>query len=68
MDRASEGLRFEGSPTIPADFDPSARGPLDRPTAIALIRRADELMEAGEPEHALALYGRTLGASDGRLV
>lgn len=64
MDRASEGLRFEGSPTVPAGFDPSAKGPLDRPTAIALIRRADELLEAGEPEHALALYGRTLGASD----
>jgi membrane associated rhomboid family serine protease len=37
---------------------------LDRPTAIALIRRADELMEASEPEHALALYSRTIGASD----
>jgi membrane associated rhomboid family serine protease len=64
MDRASEGLRFDGSPTVPAGFDPSVSGPLDRSTAIALIRQADELLEAGEPEHALALYGRTIGASD----
>ena len=64
MDRASEGLRFDGSPMVPAGFDPSVSGPLDRPTAIALIRQADELLEAGEPEHALALYGRTIGASD----
>ena len=64
MDRASEGLRFEGSTSLPPGFDPSVPGPLDRPTAIALIRRADELMEASEPEHALALYSRTIGASD----
>ena len=64
MDRASEGLRFEGSTALPPGFDPSVSGPLDRPTAIALIRRADELMEASEPEHALALYSRTIGASD----
>lgn len=64
MDRASEGLSFEGSPAVPPGFDPSVSGPLDRPTAIALIRQADELMEASEPEHALALYGRTIGASD----
>jgi len=64
MDRASEGLRFEGSTSLPPGFDPSVAGPLDRPTAIALIRHADELMEASEPEHALALYGRTIGASD----
>ena len=64
MDRASEGLRFEGSPTVPSGIDPSAAGPLDRPTAIALIRQADELMEASEPDGALALYGRTIGVPD----
>jgi membrane associated rhomboid family serine protease len=59
MDRASEGLRFEGSPNVPAGFDPPPPGPLDRPSAIALIRQADELMEASEPDQALALYSRT---------
>jgi rhomboid protease GluP len=64
MDRASEGLRFEDSPTLPTGFDPSAMGPLDRSTAIALIRQADGLMEESEPDQALALYGRTTGMAD----
>jgi membrane associated rhomboid family serine protease len=64
MDRASEGLRFEGSPNFPPGFDPASGGQVDRPTAIALIRQADELMEASEPDQALALYARTVGAPD----
>jgi membrane associated rhomboid family serine protease len=64
MDRASEGLRFEGSPNPPAGSGPSGMGPLDRPAAIALIRHADELMEASEPDQALELYSRTVDAPD----
>ena len=64
MDRASEGLRLEGSPNFPPGFDPASGGPVDRPTAIALIRQADELMEASEPDQALPLYARTVGAPD----
>ena len=62
MDRASEGLRFEGSQQ--SGFDPSGLGPPDRAGAIALIRQADELMEASEPDQALALYNRTIGVPD----
>jgi membrane associated rhomboid family serine protease len=64
MDRASEGLRFEGAPGNLPGFDPSAAGPVDRASAIALIRRADELMEASEPDQALALYSRTVAVPD----
>jgi membrane associated rhomboid family serine protease len=61
MDRASEGLRFEGSSQ--PGFDPSA-GPVDRASAIALIQHADELMEASEPDQALIFYARTTGVPD----
>jgi len=58
MDRAANGLRPEGSSNLPPGFDPSALTPLDRATAIAVISQADDLMEQGEPEYALALYSR----------
>jgi len=63
MDRASEGSVSRARPPF-RRTSTRLPGPAGSTTAIALIRRADELMEAGEPEHALALYGRTLGASD----
>jgi membrane associated rhomboid family serine protease len=63
MDRASEGLRADGPPSLPADFD-FLYSPLDRGRAIALLRRADELMEESEPDQALALYGRAAGMPD----
>jgi membrane associated rhomboid family serine protease len=63
MDRASEGLRLDGSPYLPPGFDPATM-PLDRTTAVAVIRRADELMEASEPEQALTLYSRAAAMPD----
>jgi membrane associated rhomboid family serine protease len=63
MDHASEGLRADGSPTPPADFD-FLDAPLDRGHAIALLRRADELMDESEPGQALALYGRAAHLPD----
>jgi membrane associated rhomboid family serine protease len=61
MDRASEGLRFEGSPKPGVG---RSAAPTDRASAIALIREADELLEASETDHALALYARTTGFPD----
>ena len=64
MDRATNGLRIEGGTALPPGFDPTARTPLDRATAIAAISQADDLMERSEPEDALALYARALGNSE----
>ncbi|HTC85101.1 MAG TPA: rhomboid family intramembrane serine protease [Candidatus Acidoferrum sp.] len=40
---------------------PIPSGPLDRETALAILRRADDLMEAGEPEQAAGHYQRVIG-------
>jgi membrane associated rhomboid family serine protease len=58
MDRASDGIRFDGTPVLPPGFDPNVHGPQDRATAFAILRRADDLLDESEPEQALALYGR----------
>jgi membrane associated rhomboid family serine protease len=68
MDRASDGIRFDGTPGLPPGFDPSGSEPLDRPTAIAALRGADELLAANEPEQALALYNRVAGTADRDVV
>jgi membrane associated rhomboid family serine protease len=39
-------------------------GPLDRETALGLLRRADELLAAGEPEAAGRYYQRVYGYDD----
>jgi membrane associated rhomboid family serine protease len=44
--------------------DPSQPGPLDRATALAVLGRADELLEAGEPEAAANHYRRVIGFDD----
>ena len=44
--------------------DPSQPGPLDRATALAVLARADELLEAGEHEAAAAHYQRVAGFDD----
>jgi len=64
MDRVTDGFGAESPQSLPAGFDPSARGPLDRGTAIAVLHRADDLLEADDAPHALALYSRTIGTSD----
>lgn len=64
MDRATDGLSNSGTAALPPGFDPSARGPLDRATAIALMTQADDLLERSEPDHALALYSRVIGTAD----
>ena len=64
MDSTTRGLGSEGAAYLPPGFDPSASAPLDRPTAIAALRQADELMEGSEPEQALALYSRAAGTAD----
>jgi membrane associated rhomboid family serine protease len=64
MDRVTDGLGVESPQILPQGFDPSARGPLDRGTAIAVLHRADDLLEADDAPHALALYSRTIGTSD----
>jgi tetratricopeptide (TPR) repeat protein len=63
MDHASQGLGAGGVPQLPAGFD-VMHAPLDRETGIALLRRADELMEQSEPDQALALYGRAAAVPD----
>jgi len=60
----TDGLGVESPQSLPPGFDPSARGPLDRGTAIAVLHRADDLLEAGDAPHALALYYRTIGTAD----
>ena len=64
MDRAVHGLRPEGSTSLPPGFDLDGGTPLDRPTAIAAISQADDLMEQSEPEYALAFYSRATSAVD----
>ena len=64
MECATDGLSNSGTAALPPGFDPSARGPLDRATAIALMTQADDLMERSEPDHALALYSRVIGTAD----
>jgi membrane associated rhomboid family serine protease len=44
--------------------DPNQSGPLDRATALALLARGDELLEAGEPEGAANHYRRVIGFDD----
>jgi membrane associated rhomboid family serine protease len=41
--------------------DPNLPGPLDRATAVALLRRGDELLEAGEAQEAGRCYQRVIG-------
>ena len=64
MDRASNGLRIEGSTSLPPGFDPAGQTPLDRTTAVAAISQADDLMERSEPDYALALYSRATWTVD----
>ena len=44
--------------------DPNQPGPLDRTTALAVLARADQLLESGEPEAAAAHYQRVVGFDD----
>ena len=64
MDRAVNGLQSEGTASLPPGFDLQAETPVDRVTAIAAISQADDLMEQGEPEYALALYSRATSSMD----
>jgi rhomboid protease GluP len=64
MDRATNGLRIDGSTNLPPGFDPTAQTPIDRVTAIAAISQADDLMEQSEPEYALTLYSRATANPD----
>ncbi|MBF6604084.1 MAG: rhomboid family intramembrane serine protease [Chloroflexi bacterium] len=45
-------------------MDPNQPGPLDRATAIAVLRRGDELLEAGHAEDAAGHYQRVVGFDD----
>ena len=47
---------------------PLPPGPLDRTTALDLLRRGDELLDAAEPEAAAAHYARVVGHPDGDLT
>jgi membrane associated rhomboid family serine protease len=64
MDRAANGLNTDGRVGLPAGFDPTSNGPIDRATAIAAISQADDLMERSEPEYALSLYSRATACSE----
>ncbi len=44
--------------------DPFAAGPLDRPSALALLQRADALAAQGEYQQAAVLYSRVVGNRD----
>ena len=44
--------------------DPNQPGPLDRATALAVLARADQLLESGEPEAAAAHSQRVIGFDD----
>jgi membrane associated rhomboid family serine protease len=68
MDRAGSGLDTQGIAGLPPGFDPTARTPIDRATAVAAVSQADDLMEQSEPEYALALYSRATAASDRDVV
>lgn len=63
MEHAADGLS-QGSVSLPPGFDPSTHQPFDRPTSAAVLLRADALLDESEPEQALALYGRVVGAPD----
>jgi rhomboid protease GluP len=71
MDDNQEG-RQEGRPAAPAARDDTAarhrlpdpealNGPLDRDLATALLTRADDLLDAGEPAEAGRYYRRVVG-------
>lgn len=47
-------------PSRPA-VDPSISGPLDRPTALAMLDRADELLDSGDLADAARHYQRVIG-------
>lgn len=64
MDSTTSGLGQEGSGNLPPGFDPAAATPLDRATAVVVLRQADERMEQSEPEQALALYSRVTVVPD----
>lgn len=64
MDSTTSGLGQEGSGNLPPGFDPAAATPLDRATAVVVLRQADERMEQSEPEQALALYSRVTVVQD----
>ncbi len=44
--------------------DPSVGGPLDRATALAMLDRADDLLDAGELAEAARFYDRVVGHDD----
>ncbi|HYX11786.1 MAG TPA: rhomboid family intramembrane serine protease [Candidatus Acidoferrum sp.] len=48
--------------------DPSIPGPLDRPTAIALLARADEEFAAGEFRDAARYYSRVVGYEEAAIT
>lgn len=50
-----------GSNPRPSLVDPSVEGPLDRAIALALLDRADELLEAGDLGAAARHYQRVIG-------
>ena len=64
MDRVTDGLGVESPQTLPPGFDASVRGPLDRPTAIAVLSRADDLLESDDAQNALIMYSRAIGMVD----
>ena len=47
---------------------PLPSGPLDRATALDLLRRGDQLLDAAEPESAAAHYARVVGHPDADLT
>lgn len=51
-------------PHSDAPPDPSIDGPLDRPTALALLAAADDLLDAGELGEAALRYQRVVGFPD----
>jgi len=66
MDRASTGLDLrllEGRPPLATPVHP-----VDRPTALALIVRGDDLMDESEPEQALGFYGAATVVPDRDVV
>ena len=48
--------------------DPNRPGPLERATAVALLRRGDELLEAGEPQEAARCYQRVVGFDEAAIT
>src|SRR5512142_439777 len=64
MDRSTSGIDGSDGAGLPPAFDLTATGPLDRATAIALLRQADDHLDANEPQQALVRYYRVLGMAD----